>query len=107
MFGRLFGKKKTNTVKQRDVRASGDIVGRDKYTSRSTPAYDPFTDPLSPVNPLSPFSPLNPLNQTESESSKHSHDSGWSSNDYSSSSSYDSGSSSSYDSGSSYSSSSD
>lgn len=101
MFGRLFGKKKTNTVKQRDARASGDIVGRDKYTSRSTPAYDPFTDPLSLVNPLSPLSPLNPLNQTESESPKHSHDSSWSS------SSYDSGSSSSYDSGSSYSSSSD
>lgn len=104
MFERLFGKKKTNTVKQRYARASGDIVGRDKYTSRSTPAYDPFTDPLSPVNPLSPLSllsPLNPLNQIESESPKHSHDSSWSS------SSYDSGSSSSYEAGSSYSSSSD
>lgn len=104
MFGWLFGKKKTKTVNRRGPRASGDLVGRDKYTTRSTSAYDPFTDPLNPVNPLSPLSPLsplNPLNQTESESPKHSHDSSWSSHSHDSSSSwsslsYDSGSSSSH-----------
>lgn len=131
MFGWIFGKKnkppvkqestvkstrntvtQTTIVNQRGAKASGDIVGGNKYSTyrRETPSstYDPLTDPFSPLNPISP---LNPLNQPDYDPPKHSHDSGssWSSHshDSSSSSSYDSGSSSSYDSGSSYSSSSD
>ncbi len=141
MFGWLFGKKKvesltkvvqktevsgsrnhvvqtTTVVNQRGAKASGDIVGRNKYSSyRSetyTPGYNPNTDMLNPSNP---FSPLNPMNQPQpdpeprshSHSHSHSHDSG-SSNSYSHSHSHDSSSShhshdslssSSYDSGSS------
>jgi len=127
MFGWIFRKKKTevkvtqevnfssnrnrvtqttNIVNQRGAKASGDIVGGNKYSTyrRETPSstYDPLTDPFNPLNPISP---LNPLNQPDYDPPKHSHDSGssWSSHSHS----HDSSSSSSYDSGSSYSSSSD
>jgi hypothetical protein len=83
-------------VDQRGARASGDIVGGNKYSTRreSSPAYDPLTDPLSVMNPLSP---VNTLMLSDDEPTKHSHDSGssWSSSSHDSGSSYSSSSSSS------------
>lgn len=128
MFGWLFGRKKskvsvkqevsfdgnrntvtqtTVVVNQRNARATGDIVGGNKYSTpsrQSAPVYDPMSDLLNPLNPLSPLSPMNPVNApsfSESETPKHETHSHSHSHDSSSSSLYDSSSSSSYDSGSS------
>jgi hypothetical protein len=130
MFGWLFGKKKTevkvaqdvnfssnrnrvtqttNVVNQRGAKASGDIVGGNKYSTYRQKTYTSPNDPISDLfNPINPLSPLNPIYQSdptpEPRSHSHSYDSGSSrshSYDSSSSSSYDSGSSSSYDSSSS------